>query len=101
MVSKVEVIGGCWLWTGSLNAKGYPLWYPSRKLRHILENKTTRAHRIAYQLLIGPIPSGLQLDHVCAVKRCINPLHMEPCTNHENQIRKAVSAGHNTAGRLL
>lgn len=102
MQSKIEISAhGCWLWTGALNGKGYALWYPSPKVAHLLANQSQRAHRIAYQLLVGPIDNGLHLDHVCRVKHCVNPAHMEPCTQTENTIRAKIAAGFNTAGRLV
>jgi hypothetical protein len=48
------------------------------------------AHRLAYELLVGPIPDGLTLDHLCRTRNCINPWHLEPCTLKENQLRSPV-----------
>lgn len=72
---------GCWLWTAALHATGYGkfgVW----KIR-----RTVGAHRYAYEHLIGPVPAGLQLDHLCRVRHCINPLHLEPVTHRENGLR--------------
>lgn len=101
MQTKIIAEDGCWTWIGALNQKGYPLWHPSVKVMKQLENRSMRAHRIAYQLLKGPIPAGLQLDHVCRNRRCINPAHMEPCTNRENTVRALIAAGHYTDGRIV
>ncbi len=49
--------------------------------------KTTHAHRAAYELLIGPVPAGLHLDHLCRTPACVNPLHLEPVTNQVNTLR--------------
>ena len=67
---------GCWLWIGADDGHGYAL------LRR--ERKTRRAHRFIYELLVGPIPSGLDLDHLCRVRACVNPKHLEPVTRAVN-----------------
>jgi hypothetical protein len=64
---------GCWLWKGSLSKEGY-----GRVRRH------GWAHREMYELLVGPIPDGLTLDHLCRTTRCVNPSHLEPVTFEEN-----------------
>jgi hypothetical protein len=69
---------GCWVWTGGKNQKGYGTMYTS---------KTVKAHRFAYELIVGPIPEGLQLDHLCRNPACVNPDHLEPVTNQENTLR--------------
>jgi hypothetical protein len=75
---------GCWLWTGPLVSNGYA--------RHSAQNQQVLAHRFAYELLVGPIPEGLQLDHVwargCRHLHCVNPAHLEPVTGAEN-VRRA------------
>jgi len=67
---------GCWIWTGSTQWNGYGSvsWKGARRV----------AHRVSYELLAGPIPKGLQLDHLCRVRGCVNPQHLEPVTNKEN-----------------
>lgn len=80
---------GCWLWTGSKNRGGYGT---------ITVNGHTRAvHRVAYELLVGPIPDGLQLDHLCRVRHCVNPAHLEPVTQRENILRGQGLAAANAA----
>lgn len=75
---RVEFTGFCWLWTGALS-KGYGM---------IRVGGTSRGtHRVAYELLIGPIPDGLELDHLCRVPNCINPDHLDPVTSGENTRR--------------
>lgn len=76
--SKVDRTEDCWLWTGWIN-KGYGRWCPDVKNR-----KTASTHRYAYELLVGPIPDGLTLDHLCRNKACVNPAHLEPVTAREN-----------------
>lgn len=69
----------CWVWMGALNAAGYG-WVNR-------DGKPDRAHRIAYLELVGPIPVGLELDHLCRVRSCWNPDHLEPVTHAENMRR--------------
>lgn len=68
----------CWLWTRHLT-RGYG--------RVRIFNNRLKAHRVFYQLLVGNIPDGLQLDHLCRVKACCNPEHLEPVTSRENTLR--------------
>lgn len=68
---------GCWRWTAHC-ISGYGAFHLSHAQRTIM------AHRYAYELLVGPIPDGLQLDHLCRVRSCVNPTHLEPVTVLEN-----------------
>jgi hypothetical protein len=71
--------GGCWLWTAGKFSEGYgQFWRDGRNLH---------AHRVAYELLVGPIPEGLNLDHLCRVRHCVNPAHLEPVTARTNLLR--------------
>ena len=76
--------GGCWLWSFPLNANGYgvtPLWH----------GRTSRlAHRALWEALVGPIPEGMVLDHLCLVRNCLNPDHLDPVTQAENARRVKV-----------
>ena len=67
---------GCWIWQSGTNAKGYGQFK--------VDGRAVRAHRFAYELLVGPIPDGLELDHLCRVRNCVNPAHLEPVTHTEN-----------------
>jgi hypothetical protein len=71
--------GGCWLWTGYTMINGYGIFY--------VVKKRSLAHRVAYEHLVGVIPEGLDIDHLCRVRNCINPDHLEPVTRQENLLR--------------
>ena len=73
---NVERTATCWLWQGPTTQNGYGLSTRS--------DRTIVAHRRAYLELVGPIPDGLQLDHLCRVRNCVRPDHLEPVTPAEN-----------------
>lgn len=77
---------GCWLWVGSTNKKGYG----SLRRGGRGNSRLFAAHRYVYELLVGKIPDGLQLDHLCKVVCCVNPRHLEPVTLVENVRRSSV-----------
>lgn len=80
-MEKVSVDeSGCWLWTAYIDQKGYGVFGVTRRDLY-------KAHRYSYQMHIGEIPEGKQLDHLCRVRHCVNPAHLEPVTNQENVIR--------------
>lgn len=72
---------GCWLWGASINADGYGIFRYDGAMRG--------AHRVAYLLLAGPVPDGHEIDHLCSVRHCVNPAHMEPVTHEENVRRSS------------
>lgn len=75
------VDSGCWEWTAAMFPNGYGC---------IAQNgKPRKAHRIVYEFLVGPIPPGLHIDHLCRNRRCVNPEHLEPVTPRENNRRAA------------
>lgn len=79
-----EPNSGCWLWTGAVKARGYGAFWAWGRSRE--------AHRVSYELFVGPIPMGLQMDHLCRNSSCTNPSHLEPVTLQEN-VRRSIAAG--------
>lgn len=81
---------GCWEWQAKLNKQGYAQF------------GRTYVHRLTYQALEGPIPDGLELDHLCQNPACGNPGHLEPVTHAENIRRgKAATKTHCVSGHEL
>ena len=74
---------GCWLWFGTTTPTGYG--------QIGVRGKTRYAHRVMYEAHRGPIPDGLEIDHRCRVRHCVNPEHLELVTHRENQRRGAVA----------
>lgn len=79
--AKVNAEDGaaCWNWKATVSEWGYGQFYLAGKLRY--------AHRVAYEYCIGPVPPGMQVDHLCLNKRCVNPAHLEPVSGAENRRR--------------
>lgn len=75
----VDEATGCWNWTRHLYGYGYGHIYA--------DGRSQMAHRVVYELFVGPIPDGLQLDHLCRNTACVNPAHLEPVTCRENILR--------------
>lgn len=81
---KIDAVTGCWVWIGAIGASGYGV-------AHLAKHKTKCAHRFIYENTKGQIPNGLELDHLCFNKRCVNPAHLEPVTHRENVRRYVLS----------
>ena len=86
--AKVEFTGFCWLWTATLR-EGYGRFQLGKR-------QLVDAHRLAYEWLVHVIPPGLQIDHLCRIRNCVNPDHLEPVTQPVNYWRSPAVAGRKT-----
>lgn len=85
--AKVRKGAECWEWVGAHTSRGYGnFWSGSRYVA---------AHIFAYSLLVGSVPRGLDLDHLCRNRSCVNPEHLEPVTRRENTLRGETPAARN------
>lgn len=73
---------GCWIWARAINRKGYGV---------LRGEKTQFAHRVIWNRFMGTVPPGKELDHLCRVRACVNPVHLEPVSHAENCRRGAVA----------
>lgn len=78
-----ESPSGCWEWNAAIDAAGYGRFSvrigPTRA-----DYRMKLAHRVSYETFVGPIPDGLDIDHLCRNRKCVNPEHLEPVTRSEN-----------------
>ena len=77
----------CWLWTGGRDPNGYGRLDPPGSQAKGAPRQLVGAHRYFYAEMVGPIPDGLVLDHLCRTPLCVNPSHLEPVTIKENTLR--------------
>lgn len=84
VLERVDVDdAGCWNWTGATVHNGYG--------ETMVGARMLRTHRYVYEQLVGPIPAGLHIDHLCRNRLCCNPEHLEPVTQAENNKRSAAA----------
>lgn len=93
-LSNINKTNSCWLWLGSKNDGGYGFF------RHkLMKKRSVLAHRFSYELTKGSIPSGLDINHICMVRHCVNPGHLEAVTRRKN-ILHAIRHKRKTVGSL-
>lgn len=88
--SKVDKTDECWLWVASTDRGGYGHFGDAGKM--------VRAHRFSWELVNGPIPEGMQVDHRCHVRRCVNPAHLRLVTNQQNGQNRSGCNRNSTSG---
>ena len=87
----VDPAGPCWYWTGALSVgDGYG--------RCRFNGTTLKPHRVVWEILVGPIPNGYHIDHLCKNKLCVNPDHLEPVTPGENVRRGSLALENSRRG---
>lgn len=80
-LKRVKKTDSCWIWTGTVKKDGYGIF-------SMYDHPTDNAHRVSYKIFKGDIPKGMQIDHLCRFKACVNPEHLEMVTQKENMRRK-------------
>ena len=81
--SRIDKSGDCWVWTGPKDRDGYG------RSHRLVDGRLKHAgvHRWMYQQEVGPVPAGMELDHLCRNRACVRPSHLEPVTHRENNLR--------------
>jgi hypothetical protein len=91
LLRKSTEDGDCWIWTGTRDRNGYGNICRPR------ERRMTLAHRLAYELFVGTIPSDREIDHLCRNRACLRPSHLEPVTRQQNMLRAVEARGQREA----
>lgn len=86
--------GECWIWTGGLSGNGYGTFSVQNCKRKVW------AHRFVYELLIGPITQNMEIDHLCRIKKCVNPDHLQPVISKINLLRAQLKETHCPFGHI-
>ncbi len=76
IADKIDASGDCWEWDGFVRSDGYARGFHNGRRDYV--------HRLIWEILVGPIPKGLDIDHLCRNRSCVNPDHLEPVTRGEN-----------------
>ena len=90
--ARLDKTGDCWLWPGGQNGRGYGVISIKTGVRR--ESRSRYVHRLIYERYIGAIPTGWELDHLCRIRHCTNPAHLELVTHAENVRRAAALITH-------
>jgi hypothetical protein len=92
LTSKIDAVSGeCWIWTASCRPCGGGQVRDGSRIRY--------AYQVVYELLVGPVSEGLELDHLCRNRACVNPAHLEQVTHRTNVLRGVSPTARNAAKR--
>lgn len=92
--SKVTKTSTCWIWNAARTKAGYgmtAIWHAGR-------SESALSHRVSYELIVGMIPAGIELDHTCHNPACVNPEHLRPATRKQNMENRAGAQRNSRSG---